>query len=212
LYAAGSGCQRLSSRGLKPPAYDVRVGATAELIFAFYSLTLVAAQEGLMYRRLDDFTKNWKGETDSTVKVFRQLTDASLGQKVSPEGRTLGYLAWHITTSIPEMMNRTGLTVAGAQHGPAPATAAELVAAYETAATSLLEQVQSRWTDASLDEVHEMYGETWANGFTVAALLGHQTHHRGQMTVLMRQAGLAVPGVYGPSREEWVAYGMPAQE
>jgi hypothetical protein len=29
------------------------------------------------------------------------------------------------------------------------------------------------------------------------------------MTVLMRQAGLKVPGVYGPAREEWAAYGMP---
>jgi hypothetical protein len=29
---------------------------------------------------------------------------------------------------------------------------------------------------------------------------------------LMRQAGLKVPGVYGPSREEWSQFGMPAQE
>jgi hypothetical protein len=32
------------------------------------------------------------------------------------------------------------------------------------------------------------------------------------MTVLMRQAGLVVPGVYGPAREEWAVYGMPTQE
>jgi hypothetical protein len=30
--------------------------------------------------------------------------------------------------------------------------------------------------------------------------------------VLMRQAGLSVPGVYGPAREEWAAMGMPAME
>lgn len=40
-------------------------------------------------------------------------------------------------------------------------------------------------------------------------LNGLETHHLGQMTVLMRQAGLNVPGVYGPSKEEWTAYGMP---
>ena len=28
------------------------------------------------------------------------------------------------------------------------------------------------------------------------------------MTVLMRQAGLKVPGVYGPAREEWAEFGM----
>jgi uncharacterized damage-inducible protein DinB len=57
-----------------------------------------------------------------------------------------------------------------------------------------------------------MYGVRWARGVTLRALLVHQTHHRGQMTVLMRQAGLRVPGVYGPAREEWSAYGMPAPQ
>jgi uncharacterized damage-inducible protein DinB len=30
----------------------------------------------------------------------------------------------------------------------------------------------------------------------------HQTHHRAQMMVLMKQAGLKVPGVYGPSEDD----------
>jgi hypothetical protein len=30
--------------------------------------------------------------------------------------------------------------------------------------------------------------------------------------VLMRQAGLSVPGVYGPAREDWAALGLPPQE
>jgi hypothetical protein len=29
-------------------------------------------------------------------------------------------------------------------------------------------------------------------------------------STLMRQAGLALSGVCGPSREEWAAFGMPA--
>jgi len=45
----------------------------------------------------------------------------------------------------------------------------------------------------------------------LVSLITHQAHHRGQMTVLMRQAGLKVPGVYGPAREEWAAMGMPPQ-
>jgi uncharacterized damage-inducible protein DinB len=44
---------------------------------------------------------------------------------------------------------------------------------------------------------------------TVAAafygLVRHLIHHRGQMSVLMREAGLIVPGVYGLSREETAA-------
>ena len=46
----------------------------------------------------------------------------------------------------------------------------------------------------------------------LSSLIRHQAHHRGQMTVLMRQAGLPVPGVYGPAREEWKAYGQEPEE
>lgn len=30
------------------------------------------------------------------------------------------------------------------------------------------------------------------------------------MTVLMRQAGLPVPGIYGPAKEEWTTFGLEA--
>jgi uncharacterized damage-inducible protein DinB len=53
-----------------------------------------------------------------------------------------------------------------------------------------------------------MYGQQWKRGYTLAVLVRHQAHHRGQMTVLMRQAHLRVPGVYGPAREEWSEFGM----
>ncbi|WP_258881781.1 DinB family protein [Paenibacillus sp. sptzw28] len=33
----------------------------------------------------------------------------------------------------------------------------------------------------------------------------HQIHHRGQMTILIRQAGLTAPGIYGPNEEETAA-------
>jgi uncharacterized damage-inducible protein DinB len=57
-----------------------------------------------------------------------------------------------------------------------------------------------------------MYGEKWKRGTTLGVLAMHQAHHRGQATVLMRQAGLKVPGVYGPAREEWSAMGMTPPE
>ena len=73
-------------------------------------------------------------------------------------------------------------------------------------------EIESNWGDQDLVVEDDMYGEMWPRGKSLAALSNHQTHHRGQMTVLMRQAGLEVPGVYGPSKEEWSAYGMPPQE
>jgi uncharacterized damage-inducible protein DinB len=162
-----------------------------------------------MFRRVADFQKAWAQETESTLKLLRALSDASLAQAVGTDHRTLGRVAWHVATSPGEMLERTGLAMGGPPHEtPPPSTAAPIVAAYEAAAGAVARGVGG-WTDAGLEVEDEMYGERWSRGFTLQALIVHQAHHRGQMTVLMRQAGLAVPGVYGPAREEWTAYGMP---
>jgi uncharacterized damage-inducible protein DinB len=162
-----------------------------------------------MISTINDFEHLWSSELEATQKLFKHLNDRSLSQAVDPEGRTLARLAWHITTSIPEMISRTGLKIRGpGQDDPIPATAKLIAQGYSEAAISLLEQVKSGWTDATLLEKDEMYGEKWARGFTLSALILHQVHHRGQMTVLMRQAGLEIPGLYGPSRQEWAAFGM----
>jgi uncharacterized damage-inducible protein DinB len=166
-----------------------------------------------MIRTIQDFEYHWSQELEATQKIFKHLTDKSLSQAITPQNRTLGRLAWHITTTIHEMMARTGLTIAGPNpDDPVPSSAKAIFTAYNEAAISLLEQVKSKWTDATLDIEDEMYGEKWKRGITLMSLLVHQVHHRGQITVLMRQAGLNVPGIYGPAREEWAAYGMKEPE
>ena len=95
-----------------------------------------------------------------------------------------------------------------AHDAPAPSSAADIAAAYSASSASLVQEIKDKWTDETLTETDDMYGEIWPRGITLAVLINHQAHHRGQVTVLMRQAGLSVPGVYGPSKEEWVAYGM----
>lgn len=164
-----------------------------------------------MLRTIDDFKKDWLYEAESTQKIIDALTDASLSQKVTPEGRSLGFLAWHLTQTLGEMLGHTGLKIdAPGFDVECPSSAAEIAAAYRTAADSVTQVVTANWTDTTLLEEDNMYGETWARGLTLFYLIAHQAHHRGQMTVLMRQAGLTVPGVYGPSKEEWEAHGMPA--
>jgi uncharacterized damage-inducible protein DinB len=164
-----------------------------------------------MFRRIADFQTTWSQERENTLKILRALTDASLSQAVTRDDRTLGRMAWHVATSIGEMANRTGLAIGGPRlDAPVPSSAAGIVAGYDAASRSLADEVASKWTDAALEVQDDMYGEKWPRGLTLQALVSHQTHHRAQMTVLMRQAGLKVPGVYGPAREEWAAYGMPA--
>ncbi len=166
-----------------------------------------------MFRSLDDFAAAWQHETESTLKILRTLTDSSLAQPVVPGGRTLGFLGWHITCAMAEMGGQAGLSVDGPTektHRAVPTHAADIAVQYETAAGAVVAAVRATWTDAQLGDLIPMYGEQWPKGLTLAILISHQTHHRGQMTVLMRQAGLPVPGMVGPSKEEWAALGMPA--
>lgn len=162
-----------------------------------------------MYATLDQFIGHWTFEAAGTQRLFDALTDASLSQESHPGGRTIGRLAWHIAQTVPEMMARTGLKVTGVgEHDPVPAHAADIANGYRAAAASLVEQIRARWIDETLEESDDMYGERWTRRQTLSALVGHQTHHRGQLTVLMRQAGLRVPGIYGPAKEDWAQMGM----
>jgi uncharacterized damage-inducible protein DinB len=162
-----------------------------------------------MFRTIDDFAKSWQYETESTLKTLNAITDASLAQPVGDEYRTLGRIAWHTTDTVKEMMERTGLHVEGAPpNAPVPAKAKEIAETYQRSAASLMNAIRANWNDETLEIVDEMYGMKWARGATLHVLITHQAHHRGQMTVLMRQAGIAPPGIYGPTKEEWAQWQM----
>jgi uncharacterized damage-inducible protein DinB len=153
-----------------------------------------------MYRKTDDFVSDWGYESQSTLKVLRNLTDESLAFRAGPGVRSIGRLAWHIAQTLPEMMGQAGLFgLEGAGEGePVPATAQEIVEAYERGARSVSAAVAEQWSDGVLEGKVPRYR--------------HEAHHRGQLTALMRLAGLAVPGCYGPTAEEWAAMGMAAAE
>jgi uncharacterized damage-inducible protein DinB len=160
-----------------------------------------------MFHDLSTFLSVWQHEADNTSKIFAALTDASLQQAVVPGGRTLGRLANHIIETLTEMPHKLGLGIA--EEEPAFHTAAELQKHFGRCNEQFEHALQQQWNDGSLQQTINMYGEDWKNGFSLWVLLTHMIHHRAQMTVLMRQAELVVPGLYGPSKEEWAAMGMP---
>lgn len=161
-----------------------------------------------MYHTLDEFKQEWSYESESTQRMLDLLTDESLVTKVSEGERTLGFLAWHIVISIHEMMSRVGLEFEAPHHDAAvPKDVEEIKAGYRQANDNFTKAISTMWSDANLKDEHDMYGEMWSNATTLNVLVKHQIHHRGQLTLLMRQAGLSMIGIYGPSREEWASYG-----
>jgi uncharacterized damage-inducible protein DinB len=162
-----------------------------------------------MFCTIEDFKKSWEYEVEATGKIFSALTDKSLEQKIADGYWTLGELAWHIVTAVPEMLNRIGLTLEQpGNYKTFSGKTSEIVSTYKKLTGEAIAQIEKKWNDGNLQEEDDMYGRRWKKGETLHIVIVHQIHHRGQMTVLMRQAGLQVPGVYGPSKDEWSKLGM----
>lgn len=163
-----------------------------------------------MCTTINDFVAEWEKEVQLTQKLLDGLTDESLSQPIGPERRTLGQLAWHLVSSI-HFMSSLGLKFEApddAGKGSSPESAAHIAEQYRKISHELQQAVRMQWSDESLQEKQTIMGEAWGNGDSLRFTIMHQVHHRGQMTVLMRQAGLRPPEIYGPTYEYWIDKGL----
>ena len=100
------------------------------------------------------------------------------------------------------------------ENAPIFQTVKEIVDEYKRVSDGLIKEINEKWNDETLliEDKITGQGDMWSRGKTLGVLITHQIHHRAQLTIVMRLAGLKVPGVYGPSKEEWAGYGMEPQE
>ncbi|KOP70330.1 damage-inducible protein DinB [Lysinibacillus sp. FJAT-14745] len=150
-----------------------------------------------MYRQVDDFFNEWSASAQGTLQVLKAITDDKLEQSIVEGHSSLGWLGWHLVGAAGYFSYLAGLKVPMIRQ---ESTAAEIVAAYENVASSVKEEAAKLSNEDLLEEVKGFTGPI-ARGAILRVMVDHQTHHRGQMTVLLRQAGLPVPGVLGPTKE-----------
>ncbi len=164
-----------------------------------------------MFTTISNVLESINGLNQKTLQVIETITDESLKQEITPGNRNLGRILWHIVQTVPEMMGKTGLPFSSEVLQMAPPTnVSAILNVYKSVYSELHENIKSEWTDETLKVKDDMYGEKWAREKTINALIAHETHHLGQITVLMRQAGLKPPGIYGPAKEEWSQFGRNA--
>ena len=153
-----------------------------------------------MYRHVDDFLQEWSNASNGTLQVLQALTDDKLQQSIVEGHSTLGWLGWHLVETTGYFSHLAGLTVPMIdQDEPVPATTREIIAAYVKAAEAVKEEVVKISDVDLLTETG--IASVATKGALLRFLIDHQTHHRGQMMVLLRQAGLPVPPVMGPTKE-----------
>ncbi|WEK53471.1 MAG: DinB family protein [Candidatus Cohnella colombiensis] len=155
-----------------------------------------------MFRKVEDFIAEWNESATGTVNVFKSMTDDKLNQAIVEGHNTLGWLAWHLTNAPVSLGKVAGIDIPPVGNPKeVPDSAQTIVEAYETMAKALSDGA-SKLRDEALQEEVPAFGGTMVRGKILRKIVEHQTHHRGQMTVLLRQAGLSVPGVMGPTKEQ----------
>lgn len=156
-----------------------------------------------MYRKIEDFTTEWTAAAKGTSLVFKALSDDTLNQAIVEDHNTLGWLAWHLTGAplfFGNVLGQLDLEVNFNPQDAHPASATEIADAYKAVSEEVLAKTSTLADEDLLTEVNGIQGPT-PLGAVLRTMIDHQTHHRGQMTVLLRQAGLAVPGIMGPTKE-----------
>ena len=158
---------------------------------------------------IDGMLQELEQEAITTRRVLERVPDHQLAWRPHAKARTLGELALHVAT-VPG----TVATIAVESQiqppnfaDPSPASAAELVPALDASiakARSLLGDMD----DAALHATWRlMQGDREILAMPRVAVLrsimmNHWYHHRGQLSVYLRQLDVAVPSIYGPSADE----------
>ncbi len=130
------------------------------------------------------------------------MTDDKLDQAIVEGHSTLGWLGWHITTSTAFFAELVGLDVTVPTQDSVPKEAAVIAQTYKEVSEKLIQEIKQKLSDEKMMEEVDQFGRQTPRGAVLRDVIHHQTHHRGQMTVLLRQAGLHVPGVMGPTKEQ----------
>lgn len=166
-----------------------------------------------MYTSIQQFIKDFTNEKETTLTVFKAIPNDKLILKPNDDIRSLQRLVWHILITHGEMLGKADLTInCPDEHALPVNNINEICRLYEISANSVLQVVAEKWTDEDLNSELNMYGENWSKGTILAVLIKHEVHHRGQLSVVMRLNDIKVPSIYGPVKEDWATYNMPAAE
>ena len=148
-------------------------------------------------------------EAQTTRRVLERVPADRLGWKPHDKSMSLGQLALHIASmpgAVASMSQRSPMQIPKFDQ-PSAASAAELIPTLDQSLAQA-RQVLGPLDDAALGKTwRAVDGEREVMAMPVGAvlrsiMLNHWYHHRGQLSVYLRQLGVPVPSIYGPSADE----------
>lgn len=149
-------------------------------------------------------------ETATTRRVLERVPADKLGWKPHPKSMSLGQLALHVATtpgSVAEIIKVDIFELPDFGEQPSVASAAELPKLLEDSVANA-KQVLASFDAATLmaEWKAQKKGQTVFAvpriGVVRSIMLNHWYHHRGQLSVYLRELDVPVPSIYGPSADE----------
>ena len=149
-----------------------------------------------------------EAEATATRKCLERIPVEKFDWKPHEKSMPLGYLAL-LVAEIPKwiqtMIDQSEIDFATFDHFQAKSTS-ELVNHFDDNLKKAKKALESV-ADEALSEPFFLKREgqvlfTASKKDTLAPLINHQVHHRGQLTVYMRLNGIPVPSIYGPSADD----------
>jgi uncharacterized damage-inducible protein DinB len=158
---------------------------------------------------IDSLLQELEQEAQTTRRVLERVPDAHLGWKPHEKSMSLGQLALHVATvpgGVAEIAAQPSIQTPPFTQ-PSAKSAAELVPTLEESvakAKQLLggmsdEDMAFNWR--LMDGDREVFAMPRV-AVLRAIMLNHWYHHRGQLSVYLRQLNVPVPSIYGPSADE----------
>jgi uncharacterized damage-inducible protein DinB len=158
-----------------------------------------------------DLLAELEQEAQATRRVLERVPNEHLNWRPHKRSRSLGQLALHVATVPGGVAEFTTLPSPAEapqfKDEPSPTKASDLVPVLDESLAKA-KRVLTGMSEA-------MFRETWRvtrDGREILALpraaflrsimLNHWYHHRGQLTVYLRQLDVPLPTVYGPTADE----------
>jgi len=148
-------------------------------------------------------------EAQITRRVLAQVPADQLQWKPHPKSMSLGQLALHVATTpggIAQIAQQSPYPLPEFRQS-SPSSAAELLPALDASVDTARAYLRGL-DDAALGRLWQVVdGGREVMAMPIGALvrtimLNHWYHHRGQLSVYLRQVGARVPSIYGPSADE----------
>jgi uncharacterized damage-inducible protein DinB len=153
--------------------------------------------------------QEFEQEVQTTRRVLERVPGDRLTWKPHAKSMSLGQLALHIAMvpgAVAQMSQQSPVPPPQFIH-PEPASAAELLPALDQSIRQVKDVLRGL-DDAALGKTWRVVdGDREIMAIPVGALLrsimlNHWYHHRGQLSVYLREVGVPVPSIYGPSADE----------